>query len=37
VVYEVVEDARARVRVWRRAPAEVAAQEEVAIGVVPGD
>ncbi len=37
VIYEVVEDARERVRVWRRAPAEVEAQEEVAIGVVPGD
>jgi HAE1 family hydrophobic/amphiphilic exporter-1 len=37
VIYEVVEDARERVRVWRRAPAEVERQEEVAIGVVPGD
>jgi HAE1 family hydrophobic/amphiphilic exporter-1 len=37
VIYEVVEDARERVRVWRRAPAEVEAQEEVVIGVMPGD
>jgi HAE1 family hydrophobic/amphiphilic exporter-1 len=37
VIYEVVEDARARVRVWRRTPAEVEVQGEVGIGVVPGD
>jgi HAE1 family hydrophobic/amphiphilic exporter-1 len=37
VIYEVVEDARERVRVWRRAPAQVEAREDVGIGVVPGD